>query len=123
MHMRNELLPPTLTPFTQKYAQCGQDKSATRPPHAGRVYQLGDEAGLYTGIVLGCDSIVRAEMPIGSGNIQQLKVGAMRDIGVVSVKPAGNDLLRQDDCAETGSVCVGTEFNVIKLGVYRWASR
>jgi hypothetical protein len=61
MHMRNEhlppTLPPTLTPFTQEYVWCGQDEPATRPPHAGRVYQLGDKAGLYTGIVLGSGSV------------------------------------------------------------------
>lgn len=125
--MRNEhlppTLPPTLTPFTQEYVWCGQDEPATRPPHAGRVYQLGDKAGLYTGIVLGSGSVVRAEVPVGSGIMRQFRVGAMSDGGVISVQPTDKDLIRRGYCAEAGSVCVGTEYRVTRLSVYHWAPR
>lgn len=120
-------LEPTLMAFPMPEG-ANRDPHRAHEPFAGTLFCL-DQATMYSGICLGVGSIVRAEVPAGSGRIQQLRVSAMIDNGVVTVPQTQTDLLRQSACDEAGKiqgrnvVCVGNVYNVKTVTVLNWAER
>lgn len=122
----SSLLEPTLMAFTMPEG-AERDPHGVQGPFAGNLYCLGDK--MYLGFCLGVGSIVRAEVPAGSGRIQQLRVSAIKNDGVVTVPRTQTYLLRKSICDEAGEIqglevaCVGNVFNVKTLTGYYWAPR